>query len=77
MKYSEFSEVLKKNLKEDKKLISINETSNNNQILLSIIEEFIPRVVEYLNKKNEDENYKKKFKQCLGDVPLRINKMKG
>jgi len=61
----------------DKKIISLIENKDNNIFLASLIEKFIPKVEEFLNKKKEDEDYKAKFKELLIDIPLKINSMKG
>ena len=78
MKYIAFWDGLKNHMNQgDKKIISVNENKDNNIFLTSLIEGFIPKVDEFLNKKKEDENYKTEFKKLLGNVPLRINNMKG
>ena len=78
MKYLEFWEAVKEYLiRRNKNLISINEKTNNNQFLSSLIEEFIPKVDEYLTKKNENETYKIMFFKILEDVPSKIKNMKG
>jgi len=78
MKYIDFWNGLKLYMNQgDKNIISVNEKKDNNIFLTSLIEEFIPKVDEFLNKKKESENYKAKFKELLGDIPLKINNMKG
>lgn len=78
MKYIDFWDGLQNHMNQaDKKIISVNENKDNNIFLASLIKGFIPKVDEFLNKKEEDENYKTEFKKLLGNVPLRINNMKG
>ena len=78
MKYIAFWDGLKNHMNQgDKKIISVNENKDNNIFLTSLIEGFIPKVDEFLDKKKEDENYKTEIKKLLGNVPLRINNMKG
>lgn len=78
MKYIGFWDGLKIHMNQnDKNIISLNEKKDNNIFLSSIIEEFIPKVDEFLIKKKEDEDYKGKFKELLRDIPLKINNMKG
>ena len=78
LKYIVFWEGLKIHMNQkDKKIISLIENKDNNIFLASLIEKFIPKVEEFLNKKKEDEDYKAKFKELLIDIPLKINSMKG
>lgn len=78
MKYIDFWDGLKNHMNQgDKNIISVNENKDNNIFLTSLIEGFIPKVDEFLNKKKKDEKYKTEFKELLRIVPLRINKMKG
>ena len=78
LKYIVFWEGLKIHMNQkDKKIISLIENKDNNIFLASLIEKFIPKVEEFLNKKKEDEDYKAKFKELLRDIPLKINSMKG
>ena len=60
-------------------VISVNEKKDSNIFLTSIIEEFMPKIDEFLNKENKEdkENYKIKFKDLLGNVSFKINNMKG
>ena len=77
MKFLQFWEGVKEYfIRRDRKLISINEETNH-QFLSSLIEEFIPKVDEYLTKKNENEMYKIKLYEILEDIPSKIKNMKG
>jgi len=80
MKYIDFWERLKIHMNQsDKNIISVNEKKDSNIFLTSIIEEFMPKIDEFLNKedKEDKENYKIKFKDLLGNVSFKINNMKG
>ena len=50
---------------------------NNNIFTFNLIKQFINKVDEYLIVNKEDEDFKKKFKEKLVNLPLVINNMKG
>ena len=76
MKYEDFFEELNNNEKNS----NIDEKTNTNKFILSLIKDFLTEVDIYLNKdkgkEEKKEEYKKKFIELLKKFPSRINKMK-
>ena len=78
MKYEDFWKELNDNNKKD---INLKESIEDNKIILSLKENFLNEVDNYLNNEEEENeerkiNYKIKFKEFLEDVPKRIREWK-
>ena len=81
MKFEQFFNYLKIYLDDNtseksEKSIDKKEKDLNNIFILQLIKQFIIKLNKYLIKDNEDEDYKKKLKEKLKNLPLVINNMK-